>query len=204
MKAVTEETLKLGDHAKIYKRACYVRPGLNPREYMLARQWGEREGAHAIHGCATVADFEAVGQEKPTNRISEDRKLSCGCVICICEDDEQCHGCGGTHCGKPRSECVINEWRKSRFIPADVPEIDKIKADLADTAFHYVKELVPFLETGIKYYHAREKHHTDEFINCRMAVCYTFHSLMSIIDENLFHGTLEDLTGVKPTVGGAE
>lgn len=30
---------------------------------------------------------------------------SCGCVICTCEDEEQCHGCGarmcGTHPGKP-------------------------------------------------------------------------------------------------------
>jgi len=24
----------------------------------------------------------------------------CGCVICTCEDNEQCHGCGAHHCGK--------------------------------------------------------------------------------------------------------
>ena len=23
----------------------------------------------------------------------------CGCVVCTCEDDEQCHGCGAKHCG---------------------------------------------------------------------------------------------------------
>lgn len=23
----------------------------------------------------------------------------CGCVVCTCEDDEQCQGCGATHCG---------------------------------------------------------------------------------------------------------
>ena len=24
---------------------------------------------------------------------------SCGCVVCTCEDDEQCQGCGARHCG---------------------------------------------------------------------------------------------------------
>lgn len=23
----------------------------------------------------------------------------CGCVVCTCEDDEKCHGCGAKHCG---------------------------------------------------------------------------------------------------------
>jgi hypothetical protein len=23
----------------------------------------------------------------------------CGCVVCTCEDDVQCHGCGAKHCG---------------------------------------------------------------------------------------------------------
>lgn len=27
------------------------------------------------------------------------REQPCGCVVCICEDDEQCQGCGAKHCG---------------------------------------------------------------------------------------------------------
>ena len=26
------------------------------------------------------------------------RYLPCGCVLCICEDDERCHGCGARLC----------------------------------------------------------------------------------------------------------
>lgn len=34
-----------------------------------------------------------------TDDISKvDRALSCGCVVCICEDDERCHGCGAKCC----------------------------------------------------------------------------------------------------------
>lgn len=28
------------------------------------------------------------------------RHQPCGCVICACEDDEQCQGCGAKNCGK--------------------------------------------------------------------------------------------------------
>jgi len=27
------------------------------------------------------------------------REQPCGCVICVCEDEKQCHGCGARHCG---------------------------------------------------------------------------------------------------------
>jgi len=23
----------------------------------------------------------------------------CGCIVCTCEDEKQCHGCGAKHCG---------------------------------------------------------------------------------------------------------
>jgi hypothetical protein len=28
------------------------------------------------------------------------RNQPCGCVVCRCEDDNQCQGCGAKHCGK--------------------------------------------------------------------------------------------------------
>lgn len=27
------------------------------------------------------------------------RNQPCGCIVCVCEDNEQCHGCGAKHCG---------------------------------------------------------------------------------------------------------
>lgn len=33
------------------------------------------------------------------------RYKSCGCIICICEDTEQCQGCGATRCGK--DDCAL-------------------------------------------------------------------------------------------------
>lgn len=36
----------------------------------------------------------------------ENRTYPCGCVMCICEDDEQCQGCGATSC-KDFPDCKI-------------------------------------------------------------------------------------------------
>ncbi len=35
------------------------------------------------------------------------RRQPCGCVVCSCNDDERCHGCGGKMCGRP--DCVFKE-----------------------------------------------------------------------------------------------
>lgn len=34
------------------------------------------------------------------------REHPCGCVVCVCEDERQCHGCGAKSCGTP--ECVLS------------------------------------------------------------------------------------------------
>ena len=28
-----------------------------------------------------------------------DRYQKCGCIVCVCEDDNRCNGCGAQHCG---------------------------------------------------------------------------------------------------------
>ena len=38
--------------------------------------------------------IEALNAEKLEPRIER----SCGCVKCICEDEERCHGCGSHEC----------------------------------------------------------------------------------------------------------
>ena len=42
---------------------------------------------------------------------------ACGCVSCICEDEERCHGCGSKACGKP--DC-------QRVITVAVPRVDAL------------------------------------------------------------------------------
>lgn len=37
------------------------------------------------------------------------RTLSCGCIICICENDEQCQGCGADTC-KDFPECKTKDY----------------------------------------------------------------------------------------------
>lgn len=32
----------------------------------------------------------------------------CGCVVCTCEDEVRCHGCGAHKCGKPVDECCFD------------------------------------------------------------------------------------------------
>jgi len=38
----------------------------------------------------------------------EDRTAKCGCVICICNDEEQCQGCGATSC-KDFPDCQVQD-----------------------------------------------------------------------------------------------
>ncbi len=40
------------------------------------------------------------------------RTYPCGCVLCICEGDERCHGCGAKSCGKSDAEC---DWKQQRI-----------------------------------------------------------------------------------------
>lgn len=73
--------------------------------------------------------------------------------------------------------------------------IETVAKEVEATAFHYVKELVPLLESTVLYLHYA---HPSDFKSCANITCSSYRKLMSAIDKNLFHGTLEDLTGVKP------
>ena len=76
-------------------------------------------------------------------------------------------------------------------------ELDKIASDIEKSAFDYCKALIPQLESAIKYFHVKDGH-VPEFKRCRHAVCATNHEVNARIDRELFHGTLEEMTGVKP------
>jgi len=38
------------------------------------------------------------------------RQQPCGCVVCSCEDDERCHGCGACACGGGDKCAVGTKW----------------------------------------------------------------------------------------------
>lgn len=74
--------------------------------------------------------------------------------------------------------------------------LETLVKDVELTAFGYCKALIPQLESAIKYFHVKDEH-IGEFKQCMHTVCATNHELNARIDHELFHGTLEDLTGVK-------
>jgi hypothetical protein len=47
----------------------------------------------------------------PTAPRAEDRVRPCGCVVCVCNDDNKCRGCGAkscaTHASPPRDRCEV-------------------------------------------------------------------------------------------------
>lgn len=48
-----------------------------------------------LEALCTLALQALAMQPRPTLH----KYQSCGCVICTCENDEQCQGCGAKHCG---------------------------------------------------------------------------------------------------------
>lgn len=54
--------------------------------------------------------------EQPTGQTAEQRHYACGCVSCVCLDEERCHGCGAKSC-RDKSTC---QWR--RVVRVDAPD----------------------------------------------------------------------------------
>lgn len=52
-------------------------------------------GTTLCHACAAADAMDAAA---PPPEDSGARERPCGCVLCICEDEERCHGCGATTC----------------------------------------------------------------------------------------------------------
>ena len=44
------------------------------------------------------------------------RNQPCGCVVCSCEDEVQCHGCGASNCGT--KECVFKYHPENKVYTA--------------------------------------------------------------------------------------
>lgn len=50
----------------------------------------------ALLNCADELE-SALSQQPAAPALAKHQP--CGCVICTCEDERQCHGCGAKHCG---------------------------------------------------------------------------------------------------------
>lgn len=45
------------------------------------------------------------------------REQPCGCLVCTCEDEERCHGCGAKNCGTDR--CVFKHYPQHKVYEGD-------------------------------------------------------------------------------------
>lgn len=56
-----------------------------------------------IESALTAINAALDGVSTPVQKLA--RNQPCGCVVCICEDDVQCQGCGAKNCGNP--DCKV-------------------------------------------------------------------------------------------------
>lgn len=75
------------------------------------RGFAEFEEQHGRNGTLTVYFGSSEDCQKAADKLAQlaeqirgqqkvlARNQPCGCVICVCEDDEQCQGCGARSCG---------------------------------------------------------------------------------------------------------
>lgn len=65
-------------------------------DYALAKESTLKEWTAGIRAALTA--LRSNSSEIPNSSQPEDRVLACGCVRCICSDEDQCHGCGAVMC----------------------------------------------------------------------------------------------------------
>lgn len=70
----------------------------------------------------TGVSTDAVAVEQPSAEPVS-RTYSCGCVLCICDDEEKCHGCGAKSCGKPDAGCGYKQDRIRAVLNAEHPTL---------------------------------------------------------------------------------
>jgi hypothetical protein len=92
--------------------------GLTKREEFASRNMAailansnyEAPRRHRFAGMAddALAAADALLAAIEADRSELARHQPCGCVICVCEDDEQCQGCGAKSCGKHQAGEIPN------------------------------------------------------------------------------------------------
>ena len=69
-----------------------------------------------------IAELEAENVNSPTRA----RNQPCGCLVCICANDEQCQGCGALNC--KTVGCVFTEPGQPRIAWEDHPLVKRAEA----------------------------------------------------------------------------
>lgn len=90
--------------------------------YATTPDWLTAPGIRAL--MQRVAELEAV---LSAPMLARDQP--CGCVVCQCPDDEQCHGCGAKRCGK--DDCVFADPKVKNAVFIDEPSYSQLKARIA-------------------------------------------------------------------------
>src|SRR3990167_4780706 len=101
------------------------------------------------------------------------RNQPCGCIICSCEDEVQCHGCGAKNCGT--KECVFKYCLDNKtyveggiMTNEEMSNVQKTNTDLAPCPFCGVNP--PFAQLDSSSY---SEH--DEYMvicdNCDAYIC---------------------------------
>lgn len=79
--------------------------------------------------CERIEAIVRASMEAETDDRLPARHQPCGCVLCVCEDEEQCHGCGAKNCGKPDDQCSL---KNGETVYADAPESPAAPAPAAE------------------------------------------------------------------------
>lgn len=63
--------------------------------------YGKTRGAME---CMITARRALFGEQEKEEAVATKKHLDCGCVLCTCEDETQCHGCGAKCCDAHRQQ----------------------------------------------------------------------------------------------------
>ena len=74
----------------------------------LSMYFGSAEDCQAAADKLAELAEQMRDQQEALGEQSLSRNQPCGCVICVCEDDEQCQGCGAKSCGKHPADEIPN------------------------------------------------------------------------------------------------
>ncbi len=167
-------------------KVCWYRPDVTEGERTKVYMEARKRGCTLIHKKPDIDEFEKreAGTKKLGDKIAGE----------LIKDPIKRPGDEGT--AEPKPEIALAKSLKGDG--ADLSsEISEIAKDVEATAFSYCKKLVPLLESTVKYVHIRDGHEGN-YRQCKDDVCAMACNVFFHIDRNLFHGTLEDLTGIKP------
>ena len=195
--------------AKLYKGKVFYRPDLRDGELPMVKMFALQKNAVSVSGCATVEAFEAVGQE-PDAAPEKHKCPNCGSdeILPIGHGGLLCRRCDKTN----PAPADVPEKLTMKDVPNNDPksksELNKAAADIMVTAFSLCKEAVPLLSSLVWRIHCFEEHEAKMVDECDRAYCNQVKEFFAKLDTELFHDTMademEDVIGVKPTVGGAE